>query len=59
MRRGRPGLLGIRERVRELGGSLQIQSTPGHGTVLTAEFPLHEPSGDITTELTASEVEAS
>jgi len=54
------GLLGIRERVRELGGSLSIQSTLGQGTVLTPEFPLHEPSGQVgTTEFTASEAEAS
>jgi signal transduction histidine kinase len=34
------GLLGMEERVRRLGGSLTIDSKPGHGTTLKAEFPL-------------------
>jgi signal transduction histidine kinase len=34
------GLQGMRERVRELGGNLDIASRPDHGTVLTATFPL-------------------
>jgi len=34
------GLLGIRERARELGGTLQVDSRPGQGTVLTVEIPL-------------------
>ncbi len=33
------GLSGMRERVRELGGTLEIRST-GHGTTVTAAFPL-------------------
>ena len=40
---GRPrglGLLGIRERVGELGGSLVIQSNDTRGTSLSARFPL-------------------
>jgi PAS domain S-box-containing protein len=34
------GLLGIRERVTSLGGSVGIRSTKGHGTRLTIEIPL-------------------
>jgi signal transduction histidine kinase len=40
---GRPrglGLLGIRERVGELGGSLVIESSNTRGTSLSARFPL-------------------
>ncbi len=34
------GLIGIEERVRELGGRFSIFSQPGKGTVLSAEVPL-------------------
>jgi len=34
------GILGMEERVRRLGGILTIDSKPGHGTTLKAEFPL-------------------
>jgi signal transduction histidine kinase len=34
------GLLGIRERVTALGGSLQIDSGPGRGTTIRVEIPL-------------------
>jgi two-component system NarL family sensor kinase len=34
------GLLGMRERARLLGGDLQIESSPGTGTRITAEVPL-------------------
>jgi signal transduction histidine kinase len=33
------GLLGIRERVDAMGGSLRITSRPASGTVLSVEFP--------------------
>ena len=33
------GLLGIRERIESLNGTLQINSQPGHGTKLTAIIP--------------------
>lgn len=33
------GLLGMRERARLLGGTLQIESAPGAGTRITAEIP--------------------
>lgn len=35
------GLLGLRERARLLGGSLKIESEPGHGTVLEVEIPVN------------------
>jgi signal transduction histidine kinase len=34
------GLLGMEERVKQLGGRLEIQSQPGHGTVLRATLPI-------------------
>jgi signal transduction histidine kinase len=37
---GHWGLLGMRERIEALGGTLQIQTAPGSGTVLTARVPL-------------------
>jgi signal transduction histidine kinase len=36
------GLLGIQERVSYLGGSLDLASTPGRGTVLRVALPLQE-----------------
>ncbi|MFG2979634.1 sensor histidine kinase [Streptomyces sp. NPDC048258] len=38
------GLPAMRARVRQLGGTLTIESTPGEGTVLSAAIPL-EPTG--------------
>ncbi len=35
------GLVGIEERVRELGGALHIHSQPGRGTLLRIEIPLN------------------
>ena len=34
------GLVGMRERARLLGGSFQVESSPGAGTRITAEVPL-------------------
>jgi len=39
------GLLGIEERVRELGGRLSIESGPGKGTCLAVQLPLEVRSG--------------
>jgi signal transduction histidine kinase len=36
---GRLGLLGMRERAEMLGGSLELESTPGAGTTLFVEVP--------------------
>jgi signal transduction histidine kinase len=38
------GLAGMRERVELLNGRLTIEARPGHGTLITAELPLHEPT---------------
>ncbi|MGH9672151.1 MAG: sensor histidine kinase, partial [Bryobacteraceae bacterium] len=37
------GLIGLQERVRELGGSMTIASQPGKGTALSVEIPVPEP----------------
>jgi signal transduction histidine kinase len=36
------GILGMEERVRQLGGSFDLQSTPGKGTTVRAEFPISD-----------------
>lgn len=36
------GLPAMRARVRQLGGTLTIESTPGEGTVLSAAIPLEQ-----------------
>ena len=33
------GLRGMRERVEQLGGTLQVESSPGEGTTLAVELP--------------------
>ena len=40
VRRGQFGLLGMRERVALIGGSFNIESTPGYGTTLYVRVPL-------------------
>ncbi|MDI6873851.1 response regulator [Candidatus Solincola sp.] len=35
------GLAGMRERAESLGGTLQVRSAPGEGTLLVASFPLY------------------
>jgi signal transduction histidine kinase len=39
------GLAGMRERVAQLGGVLDIQSRPGRGARVTARLPLPLPAG--------------
>jgi glucose-6-phosphate-specific signal transduction histidine kinase len=34
------GLIGMQERVAHLGGTLTIQSEPGHGTAIIVRIPL-------------------
>jgi Signal transduction histidine kinase len=41
-RSGRYGLIGMRERVRLLGGTLRIDSEPNQGTTITVEVPYRE-----------------
>jgi signal transduction histidine kinase len=44
------GLIGIRERVSQLGGSLRVESAIGRGTQLTVELPVRmEAEGDVET----------
>jgi PAS domain S-box-containing protein len=44
--RGGTGLLGIRERVRALGGAVDISSSPGRGTRLSVRMPWPREEGD-------------
>jgi len=37
---GHLGLVGLRERVRHAGGTLTVDSGPGHGTAVQVDFPL-------------------
>ncbi len=41
---GHMGLQSMRERIRNLGGSLQIESAPGQGTRIVARLPQHQGS---------------
>ena len=36
------GVIGMRERVRNHGGEIRIQSTPGSGTAIEVTMPLGE-----------------
>jgi two-component system sensor histidine kinase UhpB len=45
-RRGRLGMLGMKERVEILSGTLQVESEPGRGTGIRASFPLTARSED-------------
>jgi signal transduction histidine kinase len=36
---GKLGLVGMQERARLLGGTLEVQTTPGKGTTLIVEVP--------------------
>lgn len=44
----RLGLVSMEERIRQAGGTLEIQSKPGEGTVLKARFPLTASSAVLT-----------
>jgi len=35
------GLIGMRERVEQLGGHFEIDSAPGRGTLLSVDVPVH------------------
>ena len=37
------GMLGMEERVRQLGGQFEVQSSPGKGTVLKVTLPIPVP----------------
>jgi signal transduction histidine kinase len=41
-RQGHFGLMGIRERVKKLGGKLRLDTRPGEGTAVRVEIPLAE-----------------
>ena len=40
------GLLGMQERVSQLGGEVELESAPGHGTLLKVQLPLDPGEGD-------------
>jgi PAS domain S-box-containing protein len=48
------GVLSMQERVRNLGGSFRIESTPERGTVITVEVPLPEKAGERRLSLAAT-----
>jgi signal transduction histidine kinase len=39
------GLVGMRERVRQLGGTVDVQGRPGQGTTVAVTLPLEPPAG--------------
>ena len=41
---GHHGLLGMRYRIESLGGTLQLLSAPGRGTIVLARLPCHTPA---------------
>ena len=43
--RGKLGLLGMHERARLLGGTLEVQTAPGRGTTINVELPRSAISG--------------
>ena len=51
--RGHIGIVGIRERVRALGGRFAIESAPGQGTTLSATLPL-QPRAELVPRRTAA-----
>jgi signal transduction histidine kinase len=44
------GLVGMEERVRELGGMVQVSSAPGRGTLIEVRLPRPAPRKDLTTD---------
>jgi signal transduction histidine kinase len=48
---GGSGLLGLRDRIEASGGTLTLESRPGHGTWLTVELPLEAPAPPISSGL--------
>jgi signal transduction histidine kinase len=40
------GLLGMQERVSQLGGEMVVESAPGHGTLLKVQLPLEYAEGE-------------
>ena len=40
---GHFGLLGMRERVNKIGGTIQINSEPGAGTAIAVTVPINQP----------------
>jgi signal transduction histidine kinase len=44
------GLLGLRDRIEALGGTLQVTSPAGNGTMLQVQVPLEDQSGPVSPE---------
>jgi signal transduction histidine kinase len=44
------GLLGLRDRIDALGGTLQVTSLPGNGTTMLVEVPLEDQSNAVSPE---------
>jgi two-component system sensor histidine kinase DegS len=39
------GIIGMRERVEQIGGAFELNSSPGDGTLVVAEVPLSPTAG--------------
>ena len=44
---GRLGILGMKERVQLLGGTIRIESSPGEGTSISIQLPFEEPETEL------------
>jgi signal transduction histidine kinase len=56
--KGRLGLSGIIERIRLLGGDVEIESTPGHGVLVSATLPRWKPAVQLATPMLSTAVYA-
>jgi signal transduction histidine kinase len=56
--KGRLGLAGIVERVRLLGGDVEIESTPGHGALVRATLPRWRPAVQVAAPILTTAVYA-
>ncbi len=54
---GGVGLLGVRERLGHLGGTLEVESAPGQGSRFTLTVPVQEPSASPAREVPAAPAE--
>jgi signal transduction histidine kinase len=51
------GIAGMHERVKQLGGTLELQSEPGRGTLISVELPVADSAETADKSLTQSRTE--